>query len=485
MEKTALPSKNLSFIGLILTILVVLFAGVLALGWNASVNLRNMVAANASVMNIDSSAQIERERLRNLAESQITNSRAYFLLGSKSVFEKQEEDKARLAEGVAKFVKDNPSPEIAEIAKTIDSIAKQEADFFEQGMAFRAKATESKIVAQFYHSKTSPLLAQMNEQFEKIGKIQTAAVAEAKTRASQAGADAQAQIPKDMLWFMSAVSAIFLASTVLVVWLLISRRAQVRVRDRLYADAQKSALARDEMISAIAYDMKEPLADLEEVSKAIPSEAGELVGNIASEIGYIVSDILDQKSADMGSLTLRLEQLPLAGVLEDAHAMLQPLAKKRDVTLQFDAVNLSVMAYIDRERVMRVLANLVGNAIKFSPRHARIQVKVKGDAQFANVSVIDSGPGIPESRLAGIFDNFWQAKGTAEQGPGVGLAIVKTIVEAHGGTVRAEKNPLGNGTAFTFSLPRRLPVGVTLKKRTSPTVKRSSRPLGYTEGPTV
>lgn len=485
MEKTALPSKKLSFIGLILTVLIVLFAGVLAIGWNASVNLRNMVAANASVMNIDSSAQIERERLRNLAESFITNSRAYFLLGSKSVFDKQEEDKQRLAEGMTKFVKDNPSPEIAEIAKTIDSISKQEADFFEQGMAFRSKATESKIVAQFYHSKTSPLLAQLNEQFEKIGKIQTAAVTEAKARAAQAGADAQAQIPKDMLWFMTAVSAIFLCTAVLVISLLIGRRSQERVRNRLYTDAQKSALARDQVISAVAHDMKEPLADLETLAKELPAEAGEFVGNIASEIGTIVSDILDQKNADMGALTLRLEQLPLAGVIEDAQAMLQPLAKKRDVTLQFDTVNLSVLAYIDRERVMRVLSNLVGNAIKFSPRHGRIQVKVKGDAQFANISVIDSGPGIPESRLATIFEDFWQAKGTADQGAGVGLAIVKTIIEAHGGTVRAEKSPIGSGTVFTFSLPRRLPVGVTLKKRTTPTVKRLARTTSYSEGPTL
>jgi hypothetical protein len=96
--------------------LVVLFAGVLALGWRSSVELRKMVAANAAVMNIDSSAQIERERLRSLAESQVTSSRAYFLLGSKSVFDKQKEDKEKFTEGMTKFVKENASPEIEAIA---------------------------------------------------------------------------------------------------------------------------------------------------------------------------------------------------------------------------------------------------------------------------------------------------------------------------------------------------------------------------------
>ncbi len=487
MEKVIHAFKKFSFIGLILTALVVLFAGVLAIGWNASVNLRSTVAANAAVMNVDSSPLIELERLRNLAESQVTNSRAYFLLGSKSVFDRQKEDKQRLSDGMAKFVNENSLPEIGEIATAVENIAVQEKDFFDQAMDYREKLTESKIVAQFYQSKTSPLLAQLNEQFDKIAKLQNADLEAARTRARQAGVDAQAQIPKNMLWFMSAVTAIFICATVLVIWLLATRRSQQRIRDRLYADAQKSAIDRDEVIAAVTRDMKDPLADLEVIAKELSPEASELVRSAAGEITTAISDILDQKRADMGAFTLRLEQLAVSGVLEEAHAMLQPLAKKRDVTLQFDAVSPSILAYLDRERVMRVLSNLVGNAIKFSSKNGKVQVKVKSDAQFANISVIDSGPGISESRLASIFENFWQAKRTADQGAGVGLAIVKTIVEAHGGTVKAEKNLLGGGSVFTFSLPRRLPVGVTLKKRTSSSARLVVRPPshGSYQGPTI
>lgn len=470
MEKTDTPEKfnlKLSFIGFILAALVVLFAGVLGLGWRSSLSLRQKVAANAAVMNIDSSALIELERLRNFAESQVTNSRAYFLLGSKSLFEKQKDDKQRLSEGVAKFVKENQLPQIEGIATAVENIEKQEQDLFDQAMAFREKLTESKIVAQFYQSKTAPLLAQLNEQFDKIAKLQHANLEAARTRASQAGVEAQAQIPKDMLWLMSAVSAIFLCASLLVVWLLVTRRSQQRVRDRLYVDAQKSANDRDEVLAAVAYDLKEPVANLEDIAKDLAPESSELIRSVVDEINSAVSDIVDQKRADMGALTLRLEQLPLSGIFDEAQAMLAPLAKKRDITLQFDAVNQSVMAYVDRERVMRVLSNLIGNAIKFSPKNSRVQVKVKSDAQFANISVIDNGPGIAESRLATIFESFWQAPRTADQGPGVGLAVVKTIIEAHGGSVRAEKSLIGGGSAFTFSLPRRRPVGAPLKKPSS------------------
>jgi signal transduction histidine kinase len=124
--------------------------------------------------------------------------------------------------------------------------------------------------------------------------------------------------------------------------------------------------------------------------------------------------------------------------------------------------------------VMRVLANLVGNAIKFSPKHSRVNVKVKADAQFANISILDSAPQIPESRMASLFDNFWQARRSAVQGAGVGLTVVKTIIEAHGGIVKVEHN-LQGGNTFTFSLPRRRPANAQLKKPQSSGVRKIAR----------
>jgi signal transduction histidine kinase len=137
---------------------------------------------------------------------------------------------------------------------------------------------------------------------------------------------------------------------------------------------------------------------------------------------------------------------------------------------------------------MRVLSNLIGNAIKFSPKHSRVNVKVRADQQFVNIAIADSGPGIPENHLGGVFENFWQDRKTADQGAGVGLAVVKTVIEAHGGTVKAESN-LNGGTTFTFSLPRRRPAGAQLRKPTPAAIKRLSRTTGelldHTDGPTL
>jgi signal transduction histidine kinase len=465
----------------ILVVLLVLIAGVLVAGWGAAMNLRQTVATNASVMNVDSSALIEIEHLRNVAESQIANSRSYFLMGSKSIFDKQEAEKKTFTDSLAKLESTHALPQVSGIIEKIRGLQKQEAEFFEQGMAYRAKNEESKIVGQFYQSKTAPLVTQLNQNLDELIKIHNADLAKARENAKKAGLDAQAMIPQGMTWFTAAIAGLAFCFALLVLRMLRVRVVLLRQRDRLVDEAKSAVLARDEVISAFTQDLKEPLAGLDEVADQLrtaqtPEQVADeaaLIKSTVVEMRTIIDDIYDQKKADMHGLTLRLEQMGVADILDEAQIMLQPLAKQRDVNLQFDAVNQSVLAYVDRERVMRVLSNLVGNAVKFSPKHTRVQVKVKSDAQFVNVSVIDSGPGIPENQIGGIFESFWQARRTSDQGPGVGLSIVKTIIEAHGGTVRAENN-IKEGTTVTFSLPRRRPANAQLKKPSASGVRRAA-----------
>ena len=143
---------------------------------------------------------------------------------------------------------------------------------------------------------------------------------------------------------------------------------------------------------------------------------------------------------------------------------------KEDIRLEISSVNPPALAFMDRERVMRVLSNLISNAIKFSPRNNKVIVKVKTDLQFVYISVKDNGPGIPEKQLSEIFSHFWQAPKTADQGAGIGLAVVKTIVESHGGKVIVESH-VGHGSTFTFSLPKRRPIGANMGRLSSAPLK--------------
>jgi signal transduction histidine kinase len=107
----------------------------------------------------------------------------------------------------------------------------------------------------------------------------------------------------------------------------------------------------------------------------------------------------------------------------------------------------------DRQRVLQVFSNLIGNAIKFTPAGGEIAIDVKADADQVRFAVSDSGPGIPQADLAHIFDRYWQRRETARRGTGLGLFIAKALVEGHHGRIWCESQ-IGKGSTFYFTLPR-------------------------------
>ncbi len=451
--------------------LLFLFVVVLCGAWGYALKLRQTIAAKNSVAMGNSNALVDVERIRNLAESQIANSRSFFLLGSKVLFDKQKQDKQQLLEALSSFEKKYSLPQIPEIINKMNASQQQQQEFFEQAMEYREKQTESKIVGQFYQSKTVPLLKQVNEGLDEISKIHNTELDRVRTEAQTAAAGLEQQIPKGMAWLTGSLIFIFLGMAFLVTRVLSNRKQQTAERDRLFSEAQKAILTRDEFISAISHDLKEPMGRLSQIAEFLTDfsdsspvrDSGELIKSTVNEIDRVVKNICDQKAATLDGLNLRLDQLAIDEILDDAQLMMQPLAKKNDVILQFESANPPVLAFMDRERVIRTLSHLIGNAIKFSPKHGKVIVKVRSDQQFVNISVSDSGPGIPENKLAEIFDHFWQARKTANEGAGVGLSVVKKIIEAHGGSVRA-KSGTGTGSTFSISLPRRRPASAQLKK---------------------
>ncbi len=472
-----------------MTVLTIIFVLVVISAWTSAMRLRETIAAHNSAVNIDINALVEIEKMRNIAESQIASSRAFFLLGSTKLFDEQKKDHQMLSAALAKFQTQYSLPQIPEIIKRIEGLQHQQQEFFDQGMEFRAKQTESKIVGQFYQSKTVPIRDQINKAFNEIISVHNAELERARKQSENAASDAQVQIPKGMTWFTGMITLLFLGMIFLVLRMLSERTRHIAERNRLYQEAKRAVQARDELIVAISHDLNEPLAVISQTADFITSvqeperisDGAELIKSSVTVTGGLIKDILDQSKADTGDMALRLDQLAIDSILEEARLMLQPSAKQRDVRLEFNSGNPPALAFFDRGRVLRVLSNLVGNAIKFSPKNSKVIVKARSDQQYVYISVKDSGPGIPEKQLSDLFDNFWQARKTAAQGPGIGLSIVKTIIEAHGGTVTVESH-VGHGSTFTFSLPRRRPAGAHLgRPATSITAPYTTRTLPHHE----
>ena len=240
-------------------------------------------------------------------------------------------------------------------------------------------------------------------------------------------------------------------------------RSVLRLRKAEKA-ARDSASVREHLLALVSHDLKNPLAALTisvQLLKqaAPPGSEGDLVRRHAGIIersavrmDRLVTDLADLAWIESGRFVLAREHLLAEMVLREALDAHQGIASASGVVLVATTTAPGLRLFADRHRVSQVLANLISNAIKFSPATATVSVFVETRDGGVTFRVHDAGPGIPEDHREKLFDRFWQAAETAQKGTGLGLSIAKAIVEAHGGTIRVESTP-GNGSTFSFTIP--------------------------------
>lgn len=220
---------------------------------------------------------------------------------------------------------------------------------------------------------------------------------------------------------------------------------------------------REKFLEVISHDLRNPLSTVLLSASAalqarLPLEHREYVhgqlGRVtlaAEQMSRLINDLSDAASLESGHFTLdRRAHLP-AFLLREAAEVLGPLAEDRGVRLAVEPCDAPPVT-ADAGRVLQVLSNLVGNAIRFSPQRGVVTLRADAVAEGVRFSVSDTGPGIAEEHLPHLFDRYWQARRTPRGGAGLGLAIAKGIVEAHGGRIRVESAP-GEGATFHFTLP--------------------------------
>ncbi|HYJ78658.1 MAG TPA: ATP-binding protein [Longimicrobiaceae bacterium] len=237
----------------------------------------------------------------------------------------------------------------------------------------------------------------------------------------------------------------------------------------LYEQACRAVQLRDEMVSVVSHDLRNPL-NVIAMAVAMLSEAGAdpplppagqkyagMIQRSAEQMDEMVRDLLDVARIESGRLALEPWPLAPAELLADTRQAFLPQAEAAGIALETEVPEELPAVWGDPHRLQQVLANLVGNALKFTPRGGRVTVRVeRGDGAGVRFCVRDTGQGIPPEHQADVFDRFWQAARGDRRGLGLGLPIVKGIVEAHGGTIRVE-SAVGRGAAFWFTLPGRPP----------------------------
>jgi signal transduction histidine kinase len=167
---------------------------------------------------------------------------------------------------------------------------------------------------------------------------------------------------------------------------------------------------------------------------------------------HMIHDLLDLGSIQAGHLSVAPRTHDAVVLVREAIDTLGPLAASRSLRLDARVPDVPVWVSCDRDRIQQLFSNLVGNAIKFTPPGGAITIDAVGRDGGAELAVVDTGPGIRADQLGRIFERYWQAGETRRDGIGLGLAIAKGIVEAHGGRIWAESPP-GAGCSIRFTLP--------------------------------
>ena len=222
---------------------------------------------------------------------------------------------------------------------------------------------------------------------------------------------------------------------------------------------------KDEFLAMLAHELRNPLAPISNamhimksgsVSEKIREEAALLVDRQITQMTHLLNDLLDVSRVTLGKIELRPKKVALAEIINMAVESIKPLIEARSQSLNVDVPERPIWLYVDRTRLAQVFSNLLNNAAKYTDKGGKIEVVANEDRLGVTVKISDNGIGIPKEIQPTIFDLFSQVDSSMERaqgGLGIGLTLVKNLVEMHKGTVTVESGGKGRGSTFTVRLP--------------------------------
>lgn len=432
-----------------LAILLVFLGGAAVL---AIENLERIVEDRESIVRKQFERALLSERLETAEESMVATSRAYLitrngeylerLAGAERDFSRSLGDlRARWSTPLARA----SLTRVSDLAKAYNAAQRQlvaeiptNADFAEVGRRF-----EQEVV---------PKRRKLDDAIEAFSQIGDA---ELKTALDLSKATAS----KAALTSLAALLVAFIACCVLA-WVLFRHLTTVYQRESAAVQAARRALlARDEILAVVAHDLRSPLNAIMLAGSLLQNgddagkKHGDRIVRVAARMADIIKSLLDAASIDAGRFSVTTEPVDVREIVREVTDAIDPLASSKSVHFEASVEAADIRVSADRGRIVQVLMNLVGNAVKFSFEGGAVRLSTKADGDFICFAVADTGPGLAPDHLPHVFDRFWKADAGMERGTGLGLYIAKGIVEAHGGTIQVESR-FGEGAKFSFTLRR-------------------------------
>jgi PAS domain S-box-containing protein len=250
-------------------------------------------------------------------------------------------------------------------------------------------------------------------------------------------------------------------------------------------EAREANRIKDDFLATLSHELRTPLTAILGWSSMLAGgtlkpdatpRAIQIISRNARHLAQLVDDVLDVSRIVSGRLRMDMQPLDLAVVIEAALETIRPVAETKSIELQVKLDRSDIVVAGDPARLQQVMWNLLSNAVKFTPDGGHVHVSLERRASQAQIVVADTGRGIGPEFLPFVFDRFRQADSSTTRnvgGLGLGLAIVRYLVELHGGSVHAESEGENLGATFTISLPVRVRAGQDRRARTQPSAVKS------------
>jgi PAS domain S-box-containing protein len=258
---------------------------------------------------------------------------------------------------------------------------------------------------------------------------------------------------------------------------LADRAATAIENARLYRRSVYATHLRDRVLGVVAHDLRNPLSTILLQASAIKRPGPEperrsqkalgVIHRAATRMNRLIQDLMDVALLEAGQLTIERVRLSAGGLIDEAVDMQRPLASSASLELRVEVNPGVAEVWGDRDRLLQVFENLIGNAIKFTQAGGRVTAGATARGNEVVFWVADTGRGIPSENLPRVFDRFWQATRKGRDGAGLGLPITKGIVEAHGGRIWVE-SAAERGSTFFFTIPTALAAQDRLSDRRRP-----------------
>jgi signal transduction histidine kinase len=224
--------------------------------------------------------------------------------------------------------------------------------------------------------------------------------------------------------------------------------------------ARAALAAREELLAIVAHDLRNPLGAItmraamlrEQATTDKGRQQAQTIENIAMRMGHQIRTMLDVTAIEAGRFSVLPTRCELDDLLHETIELFEPVARSKQIWLAQKVETPGLVVHAERERISQVLANLLSNALKYTPPGGHVTIAVDRHAGEARIGVLDTGHGISHENQIHIFDRFWRDETSGKKGTGLGLFIAKGIVEAHGGHIWVESEP-GHGARFYFTLP--------------------------------